>query len=114
MVQAVATAPTSVSTILPTTSATSRPAIIVDGFDDRLNVTLPTNSDETDTWQYGVVGSEYRIAKVDPDADIVVTSFIPGFFADATMSIDTRMIGPIDGRFISIGCRGRRCNSLLG
>jgi hypothetical protein len=54
----------------------------------------------------GYVNGEYLIRKIDPGVDISPVSMLPGEYADAVLAVDARLVGPADGRTVSLACRG--------
>lgn len=77
--------------------------LIADDFDDPTTNILVSPPGSA-THRFEPSGGEYVIAKVDPRAPPFV-AFVPGWFVDAAIAFDVRMVGEMRGRYAAAQCR---------
>ncbi len=86
--------------------------LLADDFDDPSVGQLPVGSDETELYDRGYVEGEYFIKKVDPTRTGGPTTWLPGNYADATLSLDARFVGQANDRYLALICRSQGEESL--
>ena len=93
----------------PTVGAQQPPpsgtVLLADDFDDAVNGRLPVVSDDPQRANRAYIDGEYLIRKSDPGMELSPISTLPGTYSDAVLAVDARLVGPADGRTVSIACR---------
>jgi hypothetical protein len=79
--------------------------LLADDFDDAEAGKLPVVAASLSRADRGYLGGEYLIRKRDPAMERSPKSLLPGAYADATLAVDARLVGPTDDRVVSIACR---------
>jgi len=75
--------------------------LIDEGFADAGGI-LPASAPFGSALLYGYTDGEYYLRNLDVATRSLA---IPGDFSDATIAVDTRLVGDIAGRTVSVGCR---------
>jgi len=78
--------------------------LLADNFDDSEAGLLPSSS-PSPAYARGYDGGEYFIQKLDPEFTRLPLGIIPGSYADTTLTIDARVVGDTEGRYLALECR---------
>jgi Beta-propeller repeat len=89
------------------TAAPASEVLLADNFDDPSAGQLTVGSDQPEREDRGYVDGEYFIKKLDPTRAGGPTTWLPGDYADATLSVDARLVGPVTDRFVALICRSQ-------
>jgi hypothetical protein len=90
---------------LLTTEASAPVVLLSDSFDDLTGRVLPEVSDLPDEFALGYGGGEYSIQQVTVNRAQIPAAGLPGWYGDASLSVDVRLLGNPAGQLIAIGCR---------
>jgi hypothetical protein len=96
-----ARSPTPIST--PISTVEPRVALS-DNFSDPAAGWLPTSSPDPGSYTVGYEGGEYVMRSADPSRSVIVVD-IPGRYEDASVMVESRLVGEATGRYIALGCR---------
>ncbi|MBV9326239.1 MAG: WD40 repeat domain-containing protein [Chloroflexi bacterium] len=89
----------------PAHAADRTPAMLwSDNFDDPELAALPSSTPDQPRFTRGYADGEYFIQRIDPSVG-VPTTVLPGTYADASVAIDTRIVGDPNGQVIALACR---------
>ena len=96
-------------TPVPTATPTPAPGdvLLADNFDDPSHSVFPAARDYTH-YKLDYVDGEYSIQQTDPNWDFVPDVDVPGYFSDASIAVDARLVGPIGNRYIALACRDQQ------
>jgi hypothetical protein len=76
--------------------------VLADNFDDPTHGWLPSSSPNPG-FESGYLDGEYRLSRTA--GGVGPWSFLPGTYANATLSVDARLVGVTPGRFVEVHCR---------
>jgi hypothetical protein len=82
----------------------------MDSFDDLTQARLPSSSREPTRYQRGYRDGQYVIVKSDPVWDFTPTAELPGTYTDATLSVEARLVGEQQDRYIILACRASKAS----
>jgi hypothetical protein len=83
--------------------------ILRDDFADNATGLLPQTGDGSN-YERGNVANEYRIAKTDPTYGQLPIARLPGTYGDGSITVDARLVGATDNRYVTVGCRENGSN----
>lgn len=79
--------------------------LLSDTFESAGAGVMPSASSNPSRSRLGYTNGEYVVAKVDATWEGSPFATVPGTYADTTIIVDARIVGPAAGRYISLGCR---------
>jgi WD40 repeat protein len=89
----------------PPHAADRTPAVLwSDNFDDPELAALPSSTPDEPRFTRGYADGEYFIQRIDPSVG-APTTVLPGTYADASVSIDARVVGDPNGQLVALACR---------
>jgi hypothetical protein len=79
--------------------------LLADDFEDPASGRLPKSSPSTPHATIGYAAGEYVVEQGDPERERRPAAWLPGLYANASLSIDARLVGDVDRRYLALGCR---------
>ncbi len=86
-------------------SGSRTPVLFQENFNDANRGLFVIRSDEPSKYTFAYDNGEYAIRVVDPSFDRLPLTNLPGEYTNATLSIDTRLVGDTADRYIALACR---------
>jgi len=83
----------------------SEVVLLSDTFDVAVSRSLPEASDFPNEFAIGYSGGEYTIQTISPHQDRLPSVVLPGWFADASLAVDARVLGDPENQTVVVGCR---------
>lgn len=81
--------------------------LLSDNFDDPASGLLPRSSDQPTAYQLAYVGGEYQVRMLVLGPDRTAKAYVPGTYIDASVAVDTRLVGDLPERGIVLACRSQ-------
>jgi S1-C subfamily serine protease len=103
----------SAATPNPTARATPAVGEVIssDNFDDEARGILPRAATDPARWRRGYVSGEYQVQKIDPSWTAATAAYVPGTHANASISVDARLVGDFVDRYVLLTCRESRAGA---
>src|SRR5262249_19569170 len=79
--------------------------LLSDTFDDGASRSLPEASDFPNEFAVGYGGGEDAIQSISPSPARLPSGVVPGWDADASLSVDARVLGDPESQTVALGCR---------
>jgi hypothetical protein len=79
--------------------------LLSDPFDDPADGWLPQAAPRPAIEEFGYVGGEYVVGRIDPESLFVPHSAIPGIYSDVSVAVNVRLVGGTEGRYATLSCR---------
>lgn len=89
-------------TVTPSLSEGAK--VLSDDFENPALGLLPQESFDPTAFRMTYEEGEYVVQNVDPEIGTILSE-MPNAYADASIAVDARLVGDVEGRYLAVGCR---------